>query len=237
MSELCASTLHHVINGTYNGPPICDKYLMLKQITLGLEHLHKMEIIHRDLKPTNILVSILADSSSDKQPLMKLCDFGVFRIVQGDRSEHTLVKDGKSILRRAAGTKGWTAPEIYHADMSFPVDIYALGITFTISLTLGKHPFGPDRIDRLVHMESGKPMIKVVEKQLRETSPEILRLIQQMLNPNPLERPTASEVLQHAVFRTTNIKVEPGLVAAPIAPEPGIYIINSPTKNLLCFGI
>ena len=195
---------------------------MLQQITLGLQHLHKNEIIHRDLKPTNILVSISSDTGL---AVMKLADFGIFRIVQGERSEHALAT-GRSNLFRASGTNGWIAPEMFSPNMSFPVDIYALGITFAFTLT-GNHPFGPNRLDRLVLMEEGKPIIQSVRQQLQETNPEILTLIQRMLKVNPNERPTATAVLAHAIFKPPVVKIEQAAIERSTTTlnddiEPGI---------------
>jgi serine/threonine protein kinase len=114
ISELCVGTLHDIVCGGY--PMLNDNRMaMLQQITLALEHLHTNGIIHRDLKPSNILVLI---SSGTGLAVWKLADFGIFRIVQGERSKHTLVK-GRSKLFRASGIKGWIAPEMLLSNMSF----------------------------------------------------------------------------------------------------------------------
>jgi len=114
ISELCVGTLHDIVCGGY--PMLNDNRMaMLQQITLALEHLHTNGIIHRDLKPSNILVLI---SSGTGLAVWKLADFGIFRIVQVERSKHTLVK-GRSKLFRASGIKGWIAPEMLLSNMSF----------------------------------------------------------------------------------------------------------------------
>jgi PREDICTED: death-associated protein kinase 1-like len=51
---------------------------LLKQILLGLKHMHKKNIVHLDLKPENIM---LLEKNTKS---LKLIDFGLSRVVNSD---------------------------------------------------------------------------------------------------------------------------------------------------------
>ena len=79
------------------------------QLCDALAYLHSRQVIHRDLKPSNIMLS-------HDGGIVKLIDFGL-----ADYS-------ASSILKSAAGTRWWVAPEVLaggQADVRS--DIYSLG--------------------------------------------------------------------------------------------------------------
>lgn len=107
--ELCKGTLGDLVNLDYEGKRIGTKRDILRQIVSGLSHLHtKLRVIHRDLKPDNILHTGTLENST-----IKLADFGLCRIVQDDKTSHTITvgSDNEPIPR---GTMDWMAPEIYN---------------------------------------------------------------------------------------------------------------------------
>ena len=77
------------------------KFSILQNVALGLDYLHcrKPPIIHRDLSPNNILMSC------DRNPVAKISDLGVAKIVKADS------KATKSILTKAPGTVDFMPPE------------------------------------------------------------------------------------------------------------------------------
>ena len=98
------------------------------------------EVIHRDLKPDNILYT-----GTPEYPIMKLADFGLCRIVQGDQIQTAqfLTTEGtysKRVVR--AGTDDWMAPEMHNADQfTSASDIFPLGLICAFTLAKGQHPF------------------------------------------------------------------------------------------------
>ncbi len=66
---------------------------IFKQIVYGLAHIHSRSVIHRDVKLDNILI--------DGDFTVKICDFGVSKIIRKDQ----LIKD-------QCGTPAYIAPEI-----------------------------------------------------------------------------------------------------------------------------
>ncbi|XP_003737700.1 cAMP-dependent protein kinase type 1-like [Galendromus occidentalis] len=96
--------------------------LLLGQVVLGLEYIHRCNMIYRDLKPSNILVF--------EKGLLKLCDFGV------------TVRASSAVIG-TFGTLRFMAPEM-HGDKPYTcaVDWWALGIMMYELLTEnGATPF------------------------------------------------------------------------------------------------
>jgi len=183
------------MKGSYKGPPVGSPKEMMRQIALGLDHLHKNKIVHRDIKPTNILVSY--PDSKNGLPRMKLADFGLCRIVKTDGSQSSLTK---------CGTKGWMAPELQRKSPSikeeqdmFAVDIFSLGCVFAYSLSNGnQHPFGTESL-RDHRMLNNEEMILTVDdfKPYGET---LFDLIHSMLAANASNRISINQVINHPFF-------------------------------------
>ncbi|RPA93941.1 hypothetical protein L873DRAFT_1793233 [Choiromyces venosus 120613-1] len=110
--ELCPASLFDI----YSNPikhsdllELMDPIDVLRQIALGIHHLHSLKIVHRDLKPHNILVSHpkpLPHDSSTKRPRILISDFGLCKKLEGDKSSFG------ATTAHAAGTSGWRAPEL-----------------------------------------------------------------------------------------------------------------------------
>lgn len=110
------------------------------QLSSVLNYLHCQEpntIIYGDMKPDNIILT--------KDGFIKLVDFGVSMIVQGDSGRDPPQKKvfQKEVPQNDTvfiGTKGYAAPEQYTGSGMSPLsDIYSLGITL-IQLLTGINP-------------------------------------------------------------------------------------------------
>jgi len=145
---------------------------------------HRAGVVHRDVKPENILVCEGArqrDPSSDGQA--KLVDFGIARIA----GEKTLTATGAVL-----GTLAYMAPE--QADGLRPgpaADVYSLALTLYECLC-GEHPLlreGPAATARAI----GEPIapLGAVRPELPE---QMTEAIDAALDPDPEERPLASEL-------------------------------------------
>ncbi|MFC1524952.1 protein kinase [Planctomycetota bacterium] len=101
-------------------PQLCD----------ALEYAHVEGIVHRDIKPENILI--------DKKGRVKIADFGLARIVQGDIVVETITK-----TQDVMGTYDYMAPEQRASTKTVDhrADIYSLGVVFYEMLT-GELPVG-----------------------------------------------------------------------------------------------
>lgn len=193
-------------------------------ISDGLDYLHTrlQPIIHRDLKPSNILVSsgITQDTGPTRQ-LVKLADFGLAKVTQGDFT--TLTNFGQLM-----GTPEYAAiPDLLE---NHPIDgrsdLYSLGIMLYL-LMAGKLPYSaknsgsaetPVAKNTPVHPTPNirtedeiNPLTILINKHLDESPdfnsdsikqfiPESMRerlilLTKSLLEKDPANRPqTASEV-------------------------------------------
>lgn len=189
----------------------------MHQITSGVAHLHVNNIIHRDLKPSNILISI--SKSSDDCPVMKVADFGMSRIVPEDKNHLTRTKtnDGYSLILGPFGTDGWIAPEILNGEQTYTksADVFALGLIFAFTLNEGRHPFEIDAfkdeeteletrkriVDRNERIKNNEPIIPLID-DLKDEDRSALKLIQSMIEPNPIKRPSSSKILLNQYFKS-----------------------------------
>jgi eukaryotic-like serine/threonine-protein kinase len=136
---------------------------------------HRAGVVHRDVKPENILV--------DGSEQAKLVDFGIARIA----GERTLTATGAVV-----GTLAYMAPE--QADGLRPgpaADVYSLALTIYECLC-GEHPLlreGPAATARAI----GEPIapLGAVRPELPE---QMTEAIDAALDPDPEERPLASEL-------------------------------------------
>jgi cyclin-dependent kinase 7 len=62
-------------------PPVIANHIS-KEVLKGIGMLHNLGLVHRDVKPSNILV--------DRSGRVKICDFGLARVVQSDSEESML---------------------------------------------------------------------------------------------------------------------------------------------------
>lgn len=65
--------------------------LILKQVLRALVHVHSLRIIHRDIKPDNIFVTNIESITT-----VKLGDFGLGKMLQGDKSKVTTERVGST---------------------------------------------------------------------------------------------------------------------------------------------
>lgn len=96
---------------------------IFRQIVHGLGYIHTRSVLHRDIKPDNILL--------DFENKVKICDFGVSKIVDRD-----------TIIKEQCGTPAYIAPEII-SDRGYKgyfVDHWSLGVLLFTMLN-GVVPF------------------------------------------------------------------------------------------------
>ncbi|EFJ42565.1 hypothetical protein VOLCADRAFT_66910, partial [Volvox carteri f. nagariensis] len=211
--EYAESCLNLELKKHRTGLPTADVMRITWQLASALQYLHSRKIVHRDLKPANILLTAAGD--------LKLCDFGFARDLppagqQADMSSYVT-------------TRWYRAPEVVvGAEYGAAVDIWALGCLFA-ELLNGQPLFpGSSNMDQLAlivncfgHLPNrllAKALTnpQLVGVQLRTSNPRnwavalqqrfapygenAVTLLLSCLNPDPLKRAAAEEVLRAPYF-------------------------------------
>lgn len=104
---------------------------LFKQVCAAVQHAHLNLVVHLDLKPGNILVT--ADGT------VKLLDFGISRLIEGDADESLPVTRGGP----RPFTPEYASPEHVKGErLTTAADVYSLGVVL-FELLSGKRPFTP----------------------------------------------------------------------------------------------
>nr|XP_051205719.1 uncharacterized protein LOC127319780 isoform X1 [Lolium perenne] len=117
---LCFEYMHNgsldkFISDESNGHNWLTRYAIIKGVSEGLEYLHEKlnpPMYHLDLKPANVLL--------DENMSPKIADFGLSRLVGGDKTHFT---------ENRIGTHGYIPPEHIDAGaISTKFDVYSFGV-------------------------------------------------------------------------------------------------------------
>jgi hypothetical protein len=137
----------------------------------GLAAIHAAGVVHRDLKPSNVL---LAEDGP------RLIDFGISRSIENS----SLTQTGTVV-----GSPGFMSPEQAEGRPVGPAsDIFSLGAVLTFAAT-GEGPFGEgSTVALLYRVVTSEPTIQGVPEEIRP-------LIELCLAKDPLQRPTAAQLL------------------------------------------
>ncbi|XP_056115914.1 myosin light chain kinase family member 4 isoform X2 [Rhinichthys klamathensis goyatoka] len=156
-----------------------DTVLFIRQISEGLQYMHKMYILHLDLKPENILCV------SRETNKVKIIDFGLARRYKP-----------REKLRVNFGTPEFLAPEVINYEfVSFPTDMWSLGV-ITYMLLSGLSPFlGEDDNETLNNILACQWSFE--EAEFADISEEAKDFITRLLVKSKSWRMSASQSLKH----------------------------------------
>lgn len=174
------------------GEPAIRNYT--QQILSGLAFLHSKHTVHRDIKGANILV--------DPNGRVKLADFGMAKHIAG-----------QSCPLSFKGSPYWMAPEVIKnsSGCNLAVDIWSLGCT-VLEMATTKPPWSQYEGVAAMFKIGNSKELPTIPDDLSDEGKDFIRLC---LQRNPLNRPTAAELLDHPF-----VKGAAPLERTILAPEP-----------------
>ncbi|KAI3458128.1 hypothetical protein Pfo_014791 [Paulownia fortunei] len=152
-----------------------------QQILSGLAYLHAKNTVHRDIKGANILV--------DPNGRVKLADFGMAKHITG-----------QSCPLSFKGSPYWMAPEVIRNSngCSLAVDIWSLGCT-VLEMSTSKPPWSQYEGVAAMFKIGNSKELPTIPDHLSDEGKEFVRLC---LQRNPLHRPSAAQLLEHAFVKS-----------------------------------
>jgi serine/threonine protein kinase len=181
---------------------------IMAQTARGLGAAHAAGVMHRDIKPGNLLVA--------QEDAVRITDFGVSRSMD----QTTLTQTGMVM-----GTAQYLAPELALGKPATPAsDLYALGI-IAYEAVVGKRPFtAATAVDiAIAHVNEPVPALPST------VSPDLAKLIMDLLEKNPRKRPhTAEDLLARLAALRLN---EPVARADAPVPDPGDRGDSTPSSD------
>ncbi len=175
--------------------PPKDAIALLIPMLNALSAAHAAGVIHRDLKPGNVFVVKLHDGTT----FPKLLDFGLARRGEaGQRVSQTSV----------GGTALYIAPEQLRGEQIGPqTDLYSLGC-LAYELLAGRPPFMEGNLQHLLDQH-----LTLAPKPLRAqaplVSPELEKLVLQLLAKDPAARPASAVAVREQLERMRDVGIQP----------------------------
>lgn len=163
-------------NGPLNEEKVKD---LFKNVFNAIYFMHSKRIIHNDIKLENIIVFV----DKEKKEAIKICDFGISKIMESKN------------YKKKCGTYYYSAPEqISKCLNSFASDIYSLGVTLYATLT-GTFPYqGDNEYKYIINVLNSPPDIQPLKEN--NVSSETINLLMDMMNKNPNNRPSITNVIK-----------------------------------------
>jgi len=164
---------------------------MFKQLLSGLSHLQTLGLGHRDMSLENIMYS--------KGEVYIIIDFGMSLKLVFNPTVRTFHPLRRQVV---CGKRNYISPEVLRQDPVFnPMlsDVWALGVILFIAIT-GVPPVeqATTADDRYLMIADNRMMEMITAWGMHETiDPLAIDLIQQILRPNPNERLTIPQMLDH----------------------------------------
>jgi serine/threonine protein kinase len=146
---------------------------LMQRVASGLNAAHEQGIIHRDVSPDNIIIP------AGDMARAKIIDFGIARSTRLD-DEGTVIGSG------FAGKYNYVSPEqlgLFGGEITPKSDIYSLGLVLAEALRNGPIDMGGNHVE-VIEKRRVLPDIGAID-------PRLLPLIEQMLQPNPNDRPSS----------------------------------------------
>lgn len=189
--------------------PVPAVLKMAREIADGLDAAHERGLVHRDVKPSNIWL----EAGRDR---VKLLDFGLARVTQGDQE---LTQSGVLI-----GTPAYVAPEQARGEPATPrSDLFSLGCVMYRMCT-GELPFkGRDTLATLSALALEEP--PPVTAHNPEVPPALAALVTKLLAKDPARRPPSARAVAEAIAAIDRGLTPPGPHSDAVSAD-GLAIVD-----------
>mmetsp|Transcript_7663 Transcript_7663/g.10580 ORF Transcript_7663/g.10580 Transcript_7663/m.10580 type:complete len:745 (-) Transcript_7663:71-2305(-) len=152
----------------------------MKQLASALKFLRSKNIIHRDLKPQNLLLT-----SRDENAVLKIADFGFARFIDSQSTADTL-----------CGSPLYMAPEILKMQSyTVKADLWSVG-AILFEMLIGHAPYPVKSHIELLRAVDNKN-VEIPEVAKANLSPEVIHLLQSLLQRDPISRISWDEFFMH----------------------------------------
>src|SRR5262249_12190213 len=178
---------------------------LMEELCAGLAQAHEAGIVHRDVKPANLMV--------DQQGRLKILDFGIARVVEGNKTRVGLPLTQVNVM---IGTPGYMSPEQIEGDeVDHRTNILAVGAVCYELLSYDEAFAGgnPRQIEASVLRGQTKPLSSLVPG----LDPEIDDIVLRALKTDPNKRYQDAATFERALERY-RLRLEPD--AAESSPRP-----------------
>jgi serine/threonine protein kinase len=215
---------------------------IVRQVTAGLEAVHKQKLIHRDIKPSNIMVHVEEGNTLTA----KIIDLGLAKAVNESGSQAAISTPGGF-----AGTPEFASPEQFAGvGVDIRSDLYSLGAVFWEMMTshvvfrgspgevMFQHQHAPLPLEELEHVP--QPLVVLLEVLLEkdpgrrfQNPTELLQAIPTITDAIGAGRSITRQNLRETVPAAT--RAETGKPQALLGPEK-IAVARLPITGSDVFG-
>lgn len=175
------------------------------QLLAAVGFAHDRGIMLRDIKPANVMLC----ERDGKASFVKVLDFGLAKLVDGDDEEVT-----KS---HVIGTAGYLAPEqIKGEPCDLRADVYAIGVVLYLMLG-GESPVQGENDGALLynHVHGTPRALESLLPAGHNVPADVIALVHQCLEKDPARRPADAREVAEALFEC----VPPRLFGLPLATD------------------